>query len=86
MSEPQRSVSDRIRAWNEDGQLYFWGGIFSDIISWLLVPIFGLLGVYCGYQLYNRKGRAAVAGIIGLVGGIGVLIWAIFLVNIFLLQ
>lgn len=74
MSGTQRSISDSIQAWNENGRLYLWGGVLAAIISWFLLPIIGLVSVFCGYRLYEEN-RARVGGVIAIVGGLGVLVW-----------
>lgn len=79
MSETQRSLSERVRDWNENSRFYLWGGVISAVISWLLIPLFGLIAVFCGYKLYDEEGRTTVAGLIAGVGAIGFLLWLVFL-------
>lgn len=61
-------------------RLYFWGGIIAAIISWVVVPIVGLVAVYCGWKVYQMKSEIQ-GGIIAGVGGIGVLVWLLFLLG-----
>jgi ABC-type amino acid transport system permease subunit len=80
MSGIQRSISDSIRAWNENGRLYLWGGVLAAIISWLLLPIIGLISVFCGYRLYEMN-RGRIGGVIAIVGGLGVLVWLVLVLG-----
>jgi hypothetical protein len=67
---------------NDDNntRLYFWGGIIAAIISWLLIPIVGLVAVYCGWKIYQTNSELQ-GGIIAGVGGLGVLMWLFFLLG-----
>lgn len=82
MSETQRSLSERVRDWNENSRLYLWGGVISAVISWLLVPLFGLVAVFCGYKLYDEEERTTAAALIAGFGAIGFLTWLVFLVTL----
>jgi len=79
MSETQRSLSERVRDWNENSRLYLWGGVISAVISWSFIPLFGLIAVFCGYKLYDEEGRNIAAGLIAGAGVIGFLLWLVFL-------
>ncbi|SDJ92644.1 hypothetical protein SAMN05216226_11218 [Halovenus aranensis] len=78
MDDPT-GVSATVRAWNEDGTLYFWGGIASAIISWVLIPLFGLAAVYAGYRLYDDETSTTGGAVIAVTGAIGVVSWLAFL-------
>lgn len=69
-----------LREWNENGRLYLWGGAISAVISWLLVPLFGLLAVFCGVKLYSEEARTTSAALIAGLGGIGFVSWIVLLV------
>ncbi|MCH7659827.1 MAG: hypothetical protein IH933_04360 [Euryarchaeota archaeon] len=74
-------LGETIGEWNENSRLCLWGGVISAIISWLLIPLFGLVAVFCGYKLYDDGGRTAAAALIAGVGAIGFLTWVVFLVT-----
>ena len=78
MSEAGPSVGDRMDAWNENGRLYLYGGALSAVISWVLVPLFGVVAVLCGYRLLQRE-RTLAGAVIAAVGGAGFLLWALAL-------
>lgn len=82
MRNTDKSLTDSIREWNEDGQLYMWAGILAALISWFLIPVFGLVAMFCGYRLHDEQSRTYVGGVIGFTGGLGFFIWLFFLINL----
>ena len=55
------TISERVRRWAEDGQLYLVAGVLSALVAWLLLPIVGVVGVYSGYRLYTETDRTRTA-------------------------
>ncbi|MFC7073310.1 hypothetical protein ACFQJ7_01145 [Halovenus rubra] len=80
MDEPS-GVGPILEALNEDGTLYFWGGVASAIISWVLIPLFGLVAVYAGYRLYDDETKTMGAAIIAVTGAVGFPSWLAFLIT-----
>ncbi|ERG89982.1 MAG: hypothetical protein J07HX5_02155 [halophilic archaeon J07HX5] len=56
------TITERITRWAEDGQLYVIAGVLSAVLSLLVLPVAGGVGVYCGYRLYSTTDRSS-AGI-----------------------
>ncbi|CCQ32955.1 hypothetical protein HLRTI_002061 [Halorhabdus tiamatea SARL4B] len=79
MDETTESGRSWFRDANEDGRLYFWGGIVAAAISLFVLPIVGLLAVYWGYQLHAEEGRTVPAVVIAGAGATGVLYWLAYL-------
>lgn len=77
--EVSEASSDDSSDKSRSTRLYFWGGIVSAIISVVLIPIVGLIAVYCGYKVRQMKSKFQGTMIAG-VGGIGVLAWVAFLI------
>lgn len=75
-------LSKTIEDWNENGRLYLWGGAISAIISWVLVPLFGLFAVYCGYKLYDDEDRTVSSALIAGLGAVGFLGWVVYLTTL----
>jgi len=75
MDETTASVREWLRDANEEGRLYFWGGILAGAISLLVLPVVGLLAVYWGYKLHAEEGRTVPAVVIAGAGATGVLYW-----------
>lgn len=82
MSETRSGLSKTLREWNEDGRLYLWGGAVSAIVSWLFIPLLGLVAVFCGYRLYDNGDRTTSAALIAGFGAVGFLTWIVFLVTL----
>ncbi|WP_089789960.1 hypothetical protein [Natronobacterium haloterrestre] len=78
MSDTQ-DLKSTLREYNEDGQLYLVGGVISAIISWVLIPLFGLLAVFCGYKLYDEEEKVVSSSLMATMGGIGFLMWLAYL-------
>lgn len=82
MTETQGFPKQTIRNWNENGRLYLWGGVISSIISLVVIPLFGLLAVFCGYKLYDTEKRIVSSVLIAGSGGLGFLNWVIYLATL----
>lgn len=78
MANDQLSVTTRLKR-NEDGMLYLLVGALTAFLSWVLIPIAGLVSVYCGSKLYRERTIAGVA--IAVVGFTGVALWLNWLVT-----
>lgn len=81
MEETQSSLVDRLRN-NEDGLAYLVLGGITAVISWVLVPIAGLVSVYCGYKLYRVEDRLYSGSAIAAVGTAGVIVWVLWLATL----
>lgn len=82
MSTLLTTLTDAIPGPNQNGRLYLWGGIITALISWVLIPVFGIVSVYCGYKLYTETQRTTAGGAIAATGGLGVLIWLVYLATV----
>jgi len=82
MSNSRRSFGDAIREWREDGRLYLWGGAISAIVSWVLIPVFGVFAVYSGYRLYDDQNKVAISAVLVGFGGVAVLLWLNYLASL----
>lgn len=51
-------------------------------MAWFVVPLFGLIAVYCGYKLYNEEDRTVSAALIAGFGAVGFLLWIAFLLTL----
>lgn len=76
------SLRRRVSEWNEEGRLYLWGGALSAVVAWFVVPLFGLIAVYCGYKLYDEEDRTVSAALIAGFGAVGFLLWIAFLLTL----
>ncbi|APW99138.1 hypothetical protein CHINAEXTREME_15765 [Halobiforma lacisalsi AJ5] len=56
-------------------------GRASVIISWVLIPLLGLVAVFCGYKLYDEEETVVSSGLMATMGGIGFLMWLAYLVT-----
>ena len=74
------TLSDGGPGEDRDMRRYVWGGIIAALISWLIVPVVGLVAVYCGWVVYQHKNRLQ-GGLIAGVGGVGVLTWVVYLLT-----
>lgn len=81
VSDASQSAST-LASWNEDGQLYLVVGIATSLLSWLYLPLAGLLSVYCGYGLWSQHDRSVAGGAVAAVGGVGFAIWIGFLASL----
>lgn len=79
MDENTASVRERFQDANEDGRLYFWGGILAAAISLFVLPIAGLVAIYWGYALHAEEGRTVPAIVIAGAGATGVAYWLVYL-------
>ena len=77
----EQALTDRIAAYNENGRLYRLFGTLGVIFGLLLVPLLGIVGVFCGYKLY-ADGHDERAGLIIAVGGLVALLLPIILFQI----
>lgn len=64
-----------------NGRLYFLIGVLSAVASLLILPIAGLVAVYCGYKVSQVKNELHGGVIIG-AGGAGVLSWVVYLLTL----
>lgn len=64
-----------------NGRLYLWIGVVAAVASLLILPIAGLVAVYCGYKLSQVKNELYGGVIIG-AGGAGVLSWVVYLLSL----
>lgn len=71
MESQQASFVERVKN-NEDGLLYVIIGLITGFISWFLIPIVGLISMYCGLKLYQEEGRLVAGGLIAVLGFVGV--------------
>ena len=81
MSDTQQPGTSA-RKWTEDGRLYLWGGTISAIVSWILIPLFGLFAVFSGYKLYGDDGRTVSPLLIAGLGAIGFASWVVYLFSL----
>ncbi|WP_135663275.1 hypothetical protein [Halorhabdus rudnickae] len=79
MDETTESIRERIRDANEDGRLYFWGGILAAAVSLFVLPLAGLLAMYWSYKLHAEANRTGPALVIGGAGAVGFIYWIAYL-------
>jgi len=82
MTNSKTSFRDAIQKWREDGRLYLWGGTVSAIVSWVLIPVFGVFAVYSGYRLYDDHSKVAISAVLVGFGGVAVLLWLNYLASL----
>lgn len=75
------SFAERLRN-NEDGVLYVVVGLIAGFISWFLVPIVGVVGMYCGLRLYQEEQKLVAGGLIAVLGFVGVALWVAWLTTL----
>ncbi len=68
MTESDRSVISRIASYNEDGTLYLVFGSISALVALIIIPLVGLIAVFCGYKLYAQGHNTTVGVILALLG------------------
>ncbi|WP_135828370.1 hypothetical protein [Halorussus halobius] len=82
MSNSRASFGDAIREWREDGRLYLWGGAASAVVSWVVIPLFGVFAMYSGYRLYDDHSKVAIPAVLAGFGGVAVLLWVNYLASL----
>mgnify|MGYP000273484394 CR=1 FL=1 len=60
-------------------RLYMAAGVVSGFLAWFLIPLLGVVTVFCGYYLYTSEGERLSAGIFVVVGASALISWVIFL-------
>jgi len=68
-----------------DTAVYSLIGVITGLVAWLLIPLFGVITAYAGYQLYERESRNIVGGLFVVVGLLPFFLWIGVLVRAFLL-
>lgn len=81
MEPRQASFVERVKN-NEGGLLYVIVGLIAGFISWFVVPIVGLISVYCGVKLYLDEGELVAGGLIAVLGFVGVALWVAWLASL----
>jgi hypothetical protein len=81
MSESPGSPGSTLQAWNEGGRLYIAGGTIAAIVSLVILPLAGVVAVYCGYRLYDTEQRTTLAILITALGGFGLVWWVVYLLT-----
>lgn len=79
MSDSQRTSDSRWRAWNEDGRLYLIVGAITAVLALFILPVAGLVAIYCGYHLYVEFDRTVAGFLVAVSGGFGFVYWVWFL-------
>ncbi|QSG01838.1 hypothetical protein [Natranaeroarchaeum sulfidigenes] len=69
----------RLRALNESGNLYLFLGGLTAFLSWVFMPLLGLIAGFCGIELYRKKGLPITGIVIGGIGITAVLTWFVIL-------
>lgn len=82
MSESQASLSNTLQTWNKDGRLYIMVGLISAVLSLVIIPLFGLLAMYCGYKLYETQQKTVLSISMAVLGGFGFLLWIYYLTTL----
>lgn len=82
MSQSRETLLDSVRAWNQDGRLYVVVGLITAVLSLVIIPLFGLVAVYCGYKLYDTQDRTVLAVALSGTGGFGFLWWVYYLTTL----
>ncbi len=72
MSDAQTRVGQLLSEY-EDSELFFTAGAATAIISWFVIPLIGLIAVYCGYQLYHCSDRWITSAVFVLMGASAVI-------------
>ncbi|QZA87997.1 hypothetical protein K0C01_09340 [Salinarchaeum sp. IM2453] len=71
MSESKPLIIEKFEEWNEDGDLYLWGGAFSVVFAWVLpFDLVAFIAVLFGLQLYNEHGKPIAGAVVGIPGGL----------------
>ncbi len=68
-----------------DAAVYSLIGVITGVVAWLLIPLFGVITAYAGYQLYERESRNIVGGAFVVVGLLPFFLWIGVLVQALLL-
>jgi hypothetical protein len=68
-----------------DAAVYSLIGVITGVVAWLLIPLFGVITAYAGYQLYERESRNIVGGAFVVVGLLPFFLWIGLLVQALLL-
>ncbi len=72
-------LSRRLQSVTESGKLYLFLGGVTAFLSWVLMPLLGLIAGFCGIQLYRKKGLPLSGIVIGGIGISAVLTWFVIL-------
>lgn len=65
-----------------DATVYALIGVITGVIAWLLIPIFGFVTAYAGYQLYRKESRNILGAAFVVVGLLPVFLWIAVLAQI----
>lgn len=76
-------VHQRLSQWNSNGQVYAILGLLTVVIAWFVLPLAGLLSVWCGYQLYTRHESTILSIFIAIFGAMAVLSWLVWVAGVF---
>lgn len=79
MSGSGPGVVGKVRTLNESGHLYLLVGGITAILSWVVMPLLGLIAGFCGIELYRKKGLPLSGIVIGGIGIAAVLTWFVIL-------
>jgi|GEM_PF-2465633 len=74
MTESDQSLTGRIASYHEDGTLYLVFGSISAVIALLVIPLVGLIAVFCGYKLYAQDHNTTVGLLLALFGVIALIL------------
>jgi hypothetical protein len=70
----------RVTEWMENDRVCLWVGATAALISVVIVPLFGLLAIFCGYKLYDRKTLPGL--VIAGIGAVGFVSWLYYLATL----
>lgn len=76
---PSRELSRRLRAITESRKLYLFVGGTAAFLSWVVMPLLGLIAGFCGMELYRKQGLSLSGIVIGGIGIAAVLTWFVIL-------
>lgn len=80
MDNESVSLGQRLKQ-NEDGVLYLIIGLVTAFLSWFVIPILGLVSMYCGFKLYQEEDKFIVGALIAVVGFVGIILWISWLLT-----
>jgi hypothetical protein len=82
-AEEETTSADGISV--SDAAVYSLIGVITGVVAWLLIPLFGVITAYAGYQLYEREARNVVGGAFVVAGLLPFFLWIGVLVQALLL-
>lgn len=58
-----------------DAAVYTLIGVITGVVAWFVIPLFGFVAAYAGYQLYQKESRNILGGAFVVIGLLPVFLW-----------